>query len=166
LLHAERSLYVREGGLTAVRGSLQTEPVARRAQGADTNETLGGERPIRRWSGPVSAVAHPQPGERFVVLQVEEQRLFVREGLLVAFEETLAFESATLPLGAASGAFTQLSGVGRVALLLAAQPTGVAVRDDAVRLAPDRLVGWTGRLFPAADGERLVFRGQGVVLVR
>ena len=29
-----------------------------------------------------------------------------------------------------------------------------------------RLVGWTGRLFPSADGARLVFRGEGVVLVR
>ena len=166
LLHAEQSLFVREVGLTAIRGALHTEPVARRVQGADTDEILGGDSPIRRWRGPVSAVAHPREGERFVVLQLEEQRLFVREDLVVAFEATLTFDSATLPLGAASGAFTQLSGVGCVALLLASLPTGVAVNDDAVRLSPERLVGWTGRLFPSAEGERLLFRGEGVVLVR
>ncbi|MEZ4323610.1 MAG: tetratricopeptide repeat protein [Polyangiales bacterium] len=166
LLHAETALYVREVGLTAVRGALESEPVARRAQGTDTEETLGGERPIRRWRGPVSAVAHPQDGERFIVLALDEAPLYVREGVVVAFEHQLSFESATLPLGAASGAFTQLRGNGRVALLLSSLPTGVAVSDEAVRLAPERLVGWTGRLFPSADGERLVFRGEGVVLVR
>lgn len=166
LLHAEQTLFVRELGLTAVRGALTSELVARRVQGAAVEEPLGGDRPIRRWRGPVSAVAHPAEGERFVVLQLSAERLFVREALLVAFEETLTFESAVLPLGAASGAFTQLGGMGRVALLLGAQPTGVAVQDDVVRLAPQRLVGWTGRLFPSAEGERLVFRGEGVVLVR
>jgi tetratricopeptide (TPR) repeat protein len=166
LLHAEERLYVRELNLTAVRGALQSEAVARRALGADLEETLGGEQPIRRWQGPVSAVAHPREGERFVVLELGAARLFVREDLVVAFEEGLQFESATLPLGAASGAFLQLSGAGRVALLLEKLPTGVAVQDDSVRLAPERLVGWTGRLFPSADGARLVFRGEGVVLVR
>lgn len=166
LLHAEQHLYVRELDLTAVRGALASEAVARRAQGADLDQVLGGERPIRRWQGPVSAVAHPGSGERFVVLEVGSARLFVREDLVVAFEAGLQFESASLPLGAASGAFLQLSGAGRVALLLASVPTGVAVADEAVRLSPERLVGWTGRLFPSAEGPRLVFRGDGVVLVR
>ena len=42
----------------------------------------------------------------------------------------------------------------------------MAVQDDSVRLAPERLVGWTGRLFPSAEGARLVFRGEGVELVQ
>jgi hypothetical protein len=123
--------------------------------------------PIRCWQGPVSAVAHPREGERFVVLDVGSARLFVREDLVVAFEEGLHFESATLPLGTASGAFLQLSGAGRVALLLELRcPPEWPWKTRACVSSPERLVGWTGRLFPSAEGARLVFRGEGVVLVR
>ncbi len=165
LLHTEHYLYVRSMDLTAVRGDLNIEPVMRRARGEESDEVLGGEAPILRWKGPVSAVAHPREEERFFVLDLAGGMFFVRESLLVAFDDTLAFESAALPLGEATGVFTQLHGEGRVALSLPEIPTGVAVNDETIRVAPQRLVGWTGRLFPSDEADQLVFRGQGVVLV-
>ena len=162
----ERGLFARRSVSSAIRGDLRAERVARRAMGEATKETLGGrESPLERWRGDVRAVAHPPEGRRFWAINLEGTLLFVRESLLVAFDATLDHESAALPLGDASGVFTKLQGEGAVALSLDRDPVGVAVADSVVRVHPARLLGWTGRLFPSADGDALAFRGQGVVLV-
>ncbi len=69
----------------------------------------------------------------------------------------------------------QLHGSGFVALRLRAHPTALPVRDGQdLRVKPERVLGWTGRLFPnmqkgtapySLTAPRLVFRGEGAVLL-
>ncbi len=70
----------------------------------------------------------------------------------------------------------QLHGVGLLALALEGAPCAVQVQEgEEVRVDPGRILGWCGRLFPSAQrgtapysvaAPRLVFRGEGVILIQ
>ncbi|MBK6577442.1 MAG: hypothetical protein IPG17_14785 [Sandaracinaceae bacterium] len=135
--------------------------MARRALGADLKRPSVASSLFCRWQGPVSAVAHPREGERFVVLEVGGGvGSSCAKTLVVAFEEGPAGSSATLPLGAASGAFLQLAAEPGAwpCCSRSCPPEWPGGRQRSVRAR--RLVGWTGRLFLSADGARLVFRAR------
>lgn len=173
---AKTEVLMRLDGLVAVRGELRTTVVSRRARGQDKEQLLGGDTPILRWHGPVSAVMQPPEDQQFFGIHLDDDVLYVREHDLMAFDERLSFESASLPLDREAVEVTQLYGIGALVLRLSAAPKALRVKEgDEVRVVPDRLVGWIGRLFPSvptgtapysAAAPKLAFRGDGVVLVR
>ncbi len=169
-------LYVRLATLQAVHGNLESKMVHRRARGKDLEDFLGGDDPIFHVKGPARLTLEVEPEEHIVVLRLEEDILYVRETRVLAFDDRIAFESARLPFGKGEPVpMLQLHGSGMVALRLEAHPTALPVIEgQEVRANPERVVGWTGRLFPnmqkgtapySLTAPRLVFRGEGAVLL-
>ena len=176
-LHAatEHDLYVRLATLQAVHGDLNSKMVHRRARGKELDEYLGGDDPIFHVAGPTRLTLEVAEGQTIVVVALDEDILYVREQRVLAFDDRLAHESARLPFGKEPVAMLQLHGSGYVALRFQTQPTALPVPDgQEVRVNPERVVGWTGRLFPnmqkgtapySLAAPRLVFRGEGAVLL-
>lgn len=175
LLSTETEIYARFSGLVAVRGELRATLVMRRTRGREHETPLGDRDPFMRWRGPVSAAIHPPTGQRFVAARLGDGALFVRESFLFAFDERVAFETASLPLAGQSVTVTQLHGDGIVVLAMPGPPLAMRVQEgEELRVDPERLVGWSGRLFPnarrgtapySAQAPALGFRGDGLVLL-
>ncbi len=173
-----KNLHVQSGGdvcmrlegLCSVRGELEAHHLPR----TDGSGPLGGTTdPLWKVSAPVDLIVCCDEQEVHV-LEVEDAPLFVEESRVLAFDGTLRYQSAELPLGRQSGMVVQFRGKGAVALRTRSEPTALAVSGEELRVDPPRLVGWTGRLFPTGGrgtapysvaAPRLVFRGDGVVLV-
>jgi len=96
----------------------------------------------------VALAAHP--GASLVLLRLAEELLYVCESRLVAFDDSIRYESGKLARGAAVNIpMVQLSGRGNV--LLERRGPVRAIRVDAERLITveaERVLGWTGRLLP------------------
>jgi len=173
LVQSDAAVHGRLSGLRAVRGELATEPVHRRFRGRSPEESLGGDAdPIVRWHGPVAAVLAAPEGQRYHALRVSGSLLYVREELVQAFDDRVGYESGRLPLAGAPAVLLSFHGEGTVVLRLPRRPSGLEVRaDEEVRVDPEALVGWTGRLFPSEvrrpepPSVPLAFRGQGILLV-
>jgi hypothetical protein len=179
-LFTHGNLYARLDGLRAVRGRLRTTPVPRRTRGRDLDELLGeggDHHPIVLWRGPVSAVIEPAAESRFHALTLDDDVLYVREELVWAFDDRLGYESGKLALQNTSLTILQLYGTGTVVLALRGAPSALRIGEgEEVRVVPEALLGWTGRLLPRGKGKGatepygigappLLFRGEGVVLV-
>ncbi len=176
-LHAASShdLFVRLATLQAVHGDLDARMVHRRARGKDLDDFLGGDDPIFLVKGPSRLTLEVGEAEHVVVVALEDDILYMRESRVLAFDDRSAFESARLPFGKEPVPMLQLRGKGLVALRLKAPPTALPVSEgQEVRVNPERVVGWTGRLFPnmqkgtapySLTAPRLVFRGEGAVLL-
>ncbi|MBX3247657.1 MAG: tetratricopeptide repeat protein [Myxococcales bacterium] len=175
LLSTETEVCARFSGLVAVRGELRATLVLRRTRGREHETPLGDRDPLMRWRGPVAAAIHAPPGQRFVAARLGEGALFVRESFLFAFDDRVSFETASLPLAGQPVTITQLHGDGVVILALPGAPFAMRVREgEELRVDPERLVGWSGRLFPnarrgtapySAQAPALGFRGDGLVLL-
>ena len=168
-------VFVRLGGLQAAHGNLHSNMVRRRSRGRELEEFLGADDPIFHVRGPTRLTIAPKENQTMVVMALEDAALYVREGRVVAFDDRVTYESARLPFGKEAVEMLHLHGAGLVALRFAEPPAALTVRDgEEVRVDPDRVVGWTGRLFPnlhkgtapySVIAPRLVFRGEGAVLV-
>lgn len=173
LVRSEGAVTGRVHGLCATQGALVAEPLTRRFRGRDSDEPLGGdEDPLLRWSGPIGGVVRPADGQTLVALRVDETLLYVREELVQAFDDRVGYESGRLPLAGRPSVLLQFHGEGVVVLRLPRLPSGLPVESEQeVRVDPEALVGWTGRLFPSEAEDPfpasipLVFKGQGVVLI-
>jgi len=176
-LHCDsaRDLFVRLATLQAVHGKMDSKMVHRRARGKDLDEFLGADDPIFRVKGPCRMTLEVAKEETIVVVELDDDILYVRESRVLAFDDRSSFESARLPFGKEPVPMLQLHGSGFVALRFHAHPTALPVRDgQELRVNPERVLGWTGRLFPnmqkgtapySLTAPRLVFRGEGAVLL-
>ena len=176
-VRAREGVYCRLSGLRAVRGELRTTPVQRRSRGRDLSELLGEDDPILRWHGEIAAIVDPPEGSTFHGITLSGELLFVRESLVWAFDDSLSFESGRVPMPKGELSLVQLHGEGAVVLALPRAPSALRVTEgEEVRIVPDALVGWTGRLLPrgpraqgtapySAHAPPLAFRGEGIVLV-
>ncbi|MBO6938911.1 MAG: tetratricopeptide repeat protein [Deltaproteobacteria bacterium] len=173
--HSQHDLFVRLATLQAVHGNLDSKMVQRRARGKDLDEYLGADDPIFQVKGPSRMTLEVAKEETIVVVALQEDILYVRESRVLAFDDRSSFESARLPFGKEPVPMLQLHGSGFVALRFHAHPTALPVRDgQELRVNPERVLGWTGRLFPnmqkgtapySLTAPRLVFRGEGAVLL-
>ena len=176
-LSAKHDVMCRLEGLRAVRGDLSTTALHRRVRGKELPTLLGDPVPVMRWRGPVAAVLSPPSGLVFLSMTLADDVLFVRESVLFGFDDRLGWESGTLPLEDDPVPLAQLHGSGVVVLRVARAPAAIPLSEgQEVRVVPEALVGWTGRLFPhargrgatapyAASSPPLSFKGEGVVLV-
>lgn len=175
-VHSEGGVYSRLGTLRAVSGELDSRFVRRQSRGRDLDALLGGDDPIFLVHGPVRLIAGAPPGRSLFLIELTGEALYVREEHVHAFDDRLSYESANLPLGREPVVVLQLQGAGLLALALESAPCAVQVREgEEVRVDPGRLLGWCGRLFPSAQrgtapysvaAPRLVFRGDGVILIQ
>lgn len=148
--------------VVAVSGAMRVEPVAWRGRSEASGRAF-----VLAASGLTAFVAPPHD-RRFFALALVDDALFVTETHLEAFDATLTHEWARVGdrLDVVS-----LRGTGAVVLRLPAAPSALQVTSGEVaQVAPEVLVGWAGRLFPAdlADGSvsgMLAFRGDGTLLV-
>lgn len=175
VVRTDGPLLLRRGRCLALRGALDEGPSPRLARGRDTGEVLGGDaEPFVRSAGPLFGLWAAGPGAEFEALSLQDDLLYVRESALWAFEESLAYDSASLDTAGGTIDIVQLRGQGAVALRLEGRaPLAVPLDDgEEIRVAPEALLGWIGRLFPRAGdteppgGEpSLGFRGDGVLLL-
>ncbi|GAB4198043.1 MAG: hypothetical protein OHK0013_06770 [Sandaracinaceae bacterium] len=110
------------------------------------------------------ASAPPEHDVHIVDLEVGEI-LYVVEQHLLAYEARAGGEAR--PLDGAPLRVVQLRGVASLALCTRREPVALRADDEGCVVDPTRLVGWSGRLFPAttSGGDGLVLRGAGLVLV-
>ena len=173
VLRPHRAIFARKSGLRALVGAFPTETVPRRVRLGAEDGVLGDQDPFFRFAGqrsvhfglPSPAGATPT-GERFELLRLEGETLYVAERALFGFDEQLAYESGHLPASAGPSArLVQLRGHGVCALRLErALHKLVVMESDEVRVLAQALVGWSGRLYPGEEDERWIsLRGEGAV---
>ena len=159
---------LRLGRLTSLRGELETTAIP-----SGDGKFLGGGDPLWRLVGPVDLITRSVHAELHVV-DVEDQVFFVEESRVVGFDASLRFEVAELPLGDDPKLVLQFQGEGSIAFGASAPKVLPLNSGEELRIQPDRLVAWCGRLFPSgghgtapysAGSPRLVLRGEGYVVV-
>jgi Flp pilus assembly protein TadD/uncharacterized protein (AIM24 family) len=160
-------------------GELAFEPAMRHVRGAATTETFGdADRPLSVVTGHGYLVASPA-GQCFTAVALDDDILYLREGLVFAFEDQLRWENGHVP-GASAELRTilrvvQFRGHGCVALrsrrpLLSLKLTS----EHPVQVEARVLAGWIGRVVPrlvgmamaiASRGAFVECSGEGVVLL-
>lgn len=161
-------MLLRMAGLVAMMGSLQVRPEPRRRRGRPTAEPFGeGPWQLHRVSGHGVVYIEGTSGFHSLDLSdqgaasVDDDGAYLREELVFAFEESVAFDNGRLTdeLGQCLE-LVHLAGHGRVLLRLDGGLKAMPVPPGTPTLVPvSRLVGWFGRVTP-----RLVaLGGQGAV---
>ena len=168
-------VYSRTEGVNVTGGELKYEVASRHVRGSSTGEAFSLDgRALFVVSGFGHLVAAPL-GEHFSVVSLDDDILYLREGIVFAFEEQIRWENGHLPGSQASVPMVQFRGRGEVAFR-SKQPL------LAIKLAPERvlyidahvLAGWIGRVVPravtpAAGGAASTMvvecTGEGVVLI-
>jgi Flp pilus assembly protein TadD/uncharacterized protein (AIM24 family) len=168
-------VYSRTEGVNVTGGELKYEVASRHVRGSSTGEAFSLEgRALFAVSGFGHLVAAPL-GEHFSVVSLDDDILYLREGIVFAFEEQIRWENGHVPGSQASIPMVQFRGRGEVAFR-SKRPL------LAIKLAPERvlhidagvLAGWIGRVVPravtpAAGGAASTMfvecTGEGVVLI-
>jgi uncharacterized protein (AIM24 family) len=159
-------------------GPFRRENVQRQSRHGSLDEPLGGHaHPLIRVEGSGSILLDAPAGRHVVVLELDDDPVYVREDALAGFEPSVTFLNGKLPVSVHEQVpLVQLSGVGSVVLLVPERLVGMgADGSHPVAVRSDRVLGWVGRLFPRVvtaeegpgDGSSMVsFSGEGTVLVR
>jgi uncharacterized protein (AIM24 family) len=168
-------VYSRTEGANVTGGELRYEVASRHVRGSSTGEAFSYDgRAMFVVSGFGHLVAAPL-GEHFSVVALDDDILYLREGIVFAFEEQIRWENGHVPGSQATIPMVQFRGRGEVAFR-SKRPL------LAIKLAPERvlyidahvLAGWIGRVVPravapAAGGATSTMfvecTGEGVVLV-
>jgi Flp pilus assembly protein TadD/uncharacterized protein (AIM24 family) len=175
IVRVRERVYSRTEGVSVTGGDLKYEVASRHVRGSSTGEAFSLDgRAMFVVSGFGHLVAAPL-GEHFSVVSLDDDILYLREGIVFAFEEHLRWENGHLPGSQASIPMVQFRGRGEVAFR-SRRPL------LAIKLAPERvlyidarvLAGWIGRVVPravtpAAGGAASTMfvecTGEGVVLI-
>lgn len=168
-------VYSRTEGANVTGGELRYEVASRHVRGSSTGEAFSYDgRAMFVVSGYGHLVAAPL-GEHFSVVSLDDDILYLREGIVFAFEEQIRWENGHVPGSQATIPMVQFRGRGEVAFR-SKRPL------LAIKLAPERvlyidahvLAGWIGRVVPravspAAGGAASTMfvecTGEGVVLI-
>jgi Flp pilus assembly protein TadD len=162
--------------LSADLQAMKTTPLLRRMRNRTLEEPLGGaEAPLVSFAGAGQIALGPADrDERLIAFRMDGDFLFLREAILVGFEETLAYENGRLAAFEGEAvALVQLRGRGGVVITAKGSlvTTDVKADHNAV-VARDHVLGWAGRLLPrelspeeAPGGARglISFAGDGTV---
>jgi len=135
---------------TDARGFKAT-PIMRRMRNRSLDEPLGGaEGPLLSLEGTGDLVLGPRRDERLVAFRMDGDFLFLREAVLVGFEESLTFENGRLAAFEGEAvALVQLRGRGGVVIRASGPVVTTEVKaDQTVVLFRENVLGWAGRLLP------------------
>ena len=175
----------RVDALRSVSGTLDPEILARQTRpGATTplehaSENFGGIGTPFAWlKGPGQVFLGPRSGQRLRAFRLEDEIVFFREGSLVGFDLSLAYENGRLAVGTGPGgdgmSLVQLHGTGTLLVELASDLLSIDVKGAGLTVRKDVVIGWVGRLLPrtlavgeAPCGQRglIAFSGEGTLLV-
>jgi uncharacterized protein (AIM24 family) len=155
---------------------MKTTPLMRRMRNRTLDEPLGGaEAPLVSFAGVGQIALGPaDEDERLIAFRMDGDFLFLREAVLVGFEETLAYENGRLAAFEGEAvALVQLRGRGGVVVGAKGVVITTDVKTDHNAVLPrDHVLGWAGRLLPrelspeeAPGGARglISFAGDGTV---
>ena len=160
-LRVQGELLARLLGLVAVVGQLDVKPEMKKMRGRASDQPFGeGPGQLQRILG--QGVLYLEPGRAaFHSINLDDEAFYVREELLFAFEESLAFENGKLTED--SGLvlhLVHLKGQGQALLRLEGNLKSMAIPVGMPLVVPAaRLVGWYGKVAPRLKG----FVGQGAV---
>jgi Flp pilus assembly protein TadD len=181
LVGMEAGAEPRDGGfaarldaMQAVAGSLRLEPMPRRAPIAPEPFR---DRAFSRVVGTGQLVLAPSRGGRLMPLEMDADVAFLREDLVVAFDQALLCDLGRIRhAGGAPISLVRFRGDGVIVLQLDDPFLAFDVQGrDGVTLRADSLIGWIGLLAPEpmtatlADGAStpfINFTGEGTVLFR
>jgi hypothetical protein len=179
LVGMEAGAEPREGGfaarldsMQAVAGGLRLEPMPRR--GPIAPEPFR-DRAFSRVVGTGQLVLAPSKGSRLMPLEMDADVAFLREDLVVAFDQALLYDLGRIRRSTASSlSLVRFRGDGVIVLELDDPFLAFDVQGhDGVTLRADSLIGWIGLLAPepmvtpTADGPSsafINFSGEGTVL--
>lgn len=154
-----------------------TTVMPRRVRGRVVDEPLGGPAsPLFEMAGRGELVLGPAEGRRLALILVDDERLYLREDMVSAFEMSVTYESGRLATGDGEAiGVLQLRGKGAVIASLPQQLSAVEITSErSVSVRAMAVLGWIGRSLPhalqpseAPAGLRgfVSFAGEGMVLV-
>jgi uncharacterized protein (AIM24 family) len=147
-------------GLVAVVGTIDAAPEMRKMRGRATDQPFG-EGPVQMQRVTGHGMLYLEPGRaRFHAINLDDDAFYVREELVFAFEEAVAFENGRLVDGNLTANLLHLKGEGQVLLRLEGELKTMAIPPGSPLVVPlARLVGWYGMVNPRLKG----FVGQGAV---
>jgi uncharacterized protein (AIM24 family) len=141
---------VRLDGLFATRGRVAVAGELKRFRGRETDKPFGaGGTRMHRANGD-GALLFQAKGRRFTALDLGADAAYLREEVVFAFEDGIAFENGRVPSQSAVELnLVHLRGRGRFLLVTAGEPVAMDVTADApLRVPLPALVGWLGALTP------------------
>jgi uncharacterized protein (AIM24 family) len=158
------------------QGGFKTTPLMRRMRNRSLDEPLGGaDAPLVSLAGGGRVALGPaRADEILIAFRMDGDFLFLREAVLVGFDESLTYENGRLAAFEGEAvALVQLRGRGGVVLgATGAIVTTEVGADHSAVLARESVLGWAGRLLPrelspdeAPGGARglISFAGDGTV---
>lgn len=162
------AVHCRTNGLQVSSGAIDYNPTGRRQHG-QPNETPFDERgTMYTVSGQGGFVLAPG-AYPFVVLQLDDNSLYIRPEFVTGYDSNLFWENGSLPGTNQGVALVQYRGTGQVVLALPPHYK-VQVAEHSLYCEPNRLLGWTGDVIPRqmTDEQNVTFvecQGQGTVLL-
>ncbi len=172
LVRVSGHLPTRISGALVSSGTLAYAPLARRVRGHATDEPFGeGDDLVCLASGEGAMVVSPR-GRKFTVLSLSDDVLYLRESLVFAFEDNLAWENGRIP-GSHGERVVQFRGDGKLVMRSDRKTYTLRVTQGEVLYADqDVLLGWTGEVVPQQlrghDGNPTPFvacSGQGALIL-
>jgi hypothetical protein len=156
--------------------SASADPMARSIRGKKQDEALGGPAPLASFSGVSHLLLGPTTGRKLRVFSLQAEMVFLREELLVGFDENLSYENGRLAVGDGEAApMVQLRGVGAVVVETQGEIMALEVGvGQALTARREVVLGWVGRLVPrallpseapASQRGLVVFSGEGLLLI-
>ncbi len=176
VMNVPQGFAARLGALRAYSGTIETTMLERQTR-TPSPEPFGGlGNPLLRMKVQGPVLLGPRSAHRLVPIGIEDDPLFLREDIVLAFDLALTFENGKLTFGESDAvAVAQFRGVGAVVIELIDPIVSLEVTQARPVVARrEALVGWLGRLLPRAmpiseapGSQRglLGFAGEGTVLV-
>jgi Tetratricopeptide repeat len=150
-------------------------PLFRRLRGRETQDPFGVAASWFLLEGAGSIVIAPAREHRLFSVDLNDEYIYVREQLLVAFDATARYENGRLPSGGAEPiAMVQLTGTCAVLIEVKRTVQALAVGSDGLVVRAEDIVGWTGRMLstpvapehaPTRSPGFVAFSGDGAVLL-
>lgn len=175
VVRVRERIFARTAGVIVSGGELSYEAATRRVRGQQTGEAFG-DAAHRMFlvSGEGHMIAAPRGG-RFTALQLVDDIVYLREDVVVAFEDGLRWENGGIPGARGAVKLVQFRGEGYLALRTRREPLGVKLLPDhMLYVDASQLLGWIGRVVPrltapaaggALSASFVECLGEGVVLV-
>jgi uncharacterized protein (AIM24 family) len=176
VVNVSERVHTRTVGAVSSSAALTFEPLRRRVRGQPVDEVFGDDQDaVFSASGRGTLVVTPRGG-KFALLRLEDDIVYVREGMAFAFETSLAWENGRMP-GAGPDVLppriVQFRGQGRLVLRSERELFSLKVEPDAQHIVDaGSLVGWFGRVQPrllrGEQGEPTPYvecNGEGMLLI-
>jgi hypothetical protein len=156
--------------------SPSADPMARSIRGKKQDEPLGGSSPLVSFSGVSHLLLGPTAGRKLRVFSLQAEMVFLREELLIGFDENLSYENGRLAVGDGEAApMVQLRGVGAIVVETQGEILALDVgAGQSLTARREVVLGWVGRLVPrallpseapASQRGLVLFSGEGLLLI-